>query len=85
MWINFLTTGSSGNTKYLKSEHSNGKPMEKKPNRVKISAKNETATSIIANTRLKEMVRGGANGANGKNPVLLILFIYNERDQPTCL
>jgi len=36
----------------------NGKPMEKKPNRVKTSAKNVTATSsIIENTRVNGMLR----------------------------
>ena len=54
MWINFLTIASSGNTKYLKSEHSNGKLMEKKPNRVKTSAKNVTDTSIIAEWDVEE-------------------------------
>jgi len=54
MWINFLTIASSRNTKYLKSEHNNGKPMEKKPNRVKTSAKNVTATSITAEWDVEE-------------------------------
>ena len=52
--------------------------MEKKPNRVKISAKNVTATSIIANNRVNGMsnLRNGEGGESGNDKFSIVDFVY---------
>jgi len=52
--------------------------MEKKPNRVKTSAKNVTDTSIIAEWDVEEWWEEEQMEEERKIPVLLILFIYKN-------
>ena len=49
---------------------------EKKPNRVKISAKNVTATSIIANNRVNGMRNGEERSKSRKEKSSIVDFVY---------